>query len=289
MSFFEFDVHNIVYDLIFRGYPTEDRTGVGTRSTFGSQLRIDLTEGFPAVTCKQLMFNAVKSELLWFLEGSTDERRLAEIHYSKPREELIGKRTIWTANADNQGVAKGHHNSLVYKQLGPVYGAQWRGTYDVRAPDQIKNVIKSIKEDPYSRRHIIDAWNPSLINKMALPPCHPWVQFYVRGGELSCMFYMRSQDIFLGGPFNWASYALLTHMIAQVCGLTAKEIVVNYGDCHIYENHIEQAELMISREPLPLPKLWLNPEITDIFDFKMEDIKLENYQHHPAIPAPMAV
>lgn len=281
--------------VLENGTVREDRTGVGTISTFGEQLRFDLEEGFPAVTTKKLAWKAVKSELLWFLEGSDDERRLAEIHYGKSRDQLIGKNTIWTANADEQGKNLGYVNTDLIKKIGPVYGVQWRRWKHVESPvanayyDQINRLINRIKKDPNDRRHILNAWNVGEIDNMALPPCHMFAQFYVNDGRLSCQMYQRSADIFLGVPFNIASYALLTHMIAKQCGLGVGELIITFGDAHIYLNHVEQAKEQLSREPLPLPTLWLNPEINSIDNYNMEDIQLVNYTSHDSIKAPMAV
>ena len=275
--------------ILNTGVDSYDRTGVGTRSVFATQLKFDLTQGFPAVTTKKLQFNAVKAELLWFIEGSNDERRLAEIQFGTRDP---SKTTIWTANA-NADYWK--PKAKFEGDLGRVYGVQWRTwrTLDAKGHptvhDQLKSLIENIKNDPYSRRHILLAYNPGELQLAALPPCHMMCQFYVRNGELSCQMYQRSQDLFLGAVFNYASYALLTHMIAQVCGLTAKELIVTVGDCHIYNNHIDAVKEQLTRTPKTLPTLWLNPAITDIDQFKMDDIKLVNYEHHPAIAAPMAV
>lgn len=280
---------SLLNDIIKHGTPSEDRTGTGTISLFGPQIRFDLTKGFPAVTTKKLQFNAVKAELLWFIEGSNDERRLAEIQYGTRDE---SKSTIWTANA-NADYWKS--KAQFQGDLGRVYGVQWRHwrTWDVAGHyvthDQLKSLIENIKKDPNSRRHILMAYNPGELDLMALPPCHMMCQFYIRNDEISCQMYQRSQDVFLGGPFNYASYALLTHMIAQVCDLTPKELIVTVGDCHIYNNHIEQVKEQLKRSPKHLPTLWLNPSIKDIEKFKMDDIRLINYDHHPAITAPMAV
>lgn len=287
MNIFEMEYINLVKDLIDYGEKRVDRTGVGTRSLFGRQINIDLTEGFPALTTKKLYFDKVKSELLWFLEGSDDERRLAEIHYGKPRTDLVGKSTIWTANADKQGVDLGYTNTPTEKLLGPIYGVQWRDSMGV---DQIVNLVESLKTDRNSRRHIVNAWNASEIEDMALPPCHTMFQMYVsNNNELSCHLYQRSCDIFLGAGFNYASYALLTHMLAQVCNYDVGDLIISYGDCHIYENHIEQAREMVSRTPYELPKLHLNCNIDDLDQFGMNDIELHDYEHHPVISAPMAV
>lgn len=265
----------------------KERTGVGTISRFMSTLNFDLRRGFPLLTTKKVNFNSVLSELLWFIEGSDDERRLAEIHYGKPREELIGKTTIWTANADNQGKQLGYENTDIVKKLGPVYGVQWRNWNGI---DQLANLIDDIKKNPQSRRHLLSAWNVSDLNKMALPPCHTFSQFYVSNyGELSCSLYQRSADLFLGVPFNIASYSLLTHMIAQVCDLKVGEFVHVIGDGHIYENHTDAVEIQLSREAKKFPKLIINPSIKNIDDFKMEHFTIEGYDPHPFIKAEMAV
>jgi len=285
--------HDALEYVIKNGEDRLDRTGIGTRSVFGYQMRFDLQEGFPAVTTKKLAWKSVVSELLWFLEGSTDERRLAEILHGKSREQIIEKNTIWTANADKQGKALGYTNTDIHKDLGPVYGKQWR-SWDIGSKsesiDQIKNVIEQIKNDPFNRRHIVSAWNVSDIDKMALPPCHMIFQFYVSNhGKLSCHMYQRSCDLFLGVPFNIASYALLTHMISQVCDLTAKEFILTCGDAHIYNNHFNQVSQQLSRELRPLPSLVLNPKINDIDSFSMNDIMLNDYNSHGPIKADMAV
>lgn len=275
--------------ILENGEVREDRTGIGTIGVFGYQTRYNLQEGFPAVTTKKLLFKSVVSELLWFIEGSTDERRLAEIHYGKPRQELIGKKTIWTANADNQGKNLGHTNNDLVKNLGPVYGKQLRfwGQPNI---DQLANLIYDIKSNPYSRRHILNLWNVSDLEQASLPPCHTMSQFYVsKDNKLSCQLYQRSMDAFLGAPYNCASYSLLTHMIAQICDLEVGEFIHTIGDAHIYLNHMDQVKLQISRQPLPLPTLWLNPNIKNIDDFRMENIELDNYHSWPAIKADMAV
>lgn len=268
------------------GVDATDRTGVGTRSTFGYQMRFNLRDGFPAVTTKKLAWKAVVSELIWFLEGSTDERRLAEIHYGLPREQLVGKNTIWTANADAQGKALGYINTDTHKELGPVYGSRWRNWDGV---DQIQQLINKIQTNPTDRRLIVSGWDVPKLDSMALPPCHCLTQFYVRDGKLSCQLYQRSVDAFLGLPFNIASYALLTHMIAQVTGLEVGEFIHTSGDLHIYSNHMEQVQLQLSREPLALPKLWINPNVTDINAFTMDSFMLLNYESHGTIKAAMAV
>jgi thymidylate synthase len=266
-----------------------DRTGVGTYSVFGMQTRYNLRKYFPAPHTKTLAFKAVVSELLWFLEGSTDERRLCEIMRGTRDP---SKRTIWTDNADKQGVALGYRNDDQVKELGPIYGKQWRkwGPRLGDHIDQLAELIEGIKKDPMGRRHILTAWNPGEIKQMALPPCHILAQFYVSmNGELSCQLYQRSADFFLGVPFNIASYALLTHMIAQVTGLQVGDFVHTIGDAHIYANHLDQVNEQLSREPGPLPVLRMNPNIYDIDGFHILDFSLEGYDPHPPIPAPMAV
>ncbi|MFA5490069.1 MAG: thymidylate synthase, partial [Candidimonas sp.] len=235
--------------ILKNGNDRTDRTGVGTRSLFVETLRFDLKEGFPAVTTKKLAWKSVVSELLWFLEGSTDERRLAEIRFGKNRDDLIDKTTIWTANADKQGKDLGYENTNTVKQLGPVYGKQWR---DFGGIDQISKVINQIKSDPYNRRHIVSAWNATEIDHMALPPCHMIFQFYVSDKNLSCHILMRSTDAYLGLPFNIASYALLTHMVAHVTDMDVGELVITCNDCHIYNNHVDQVHKQIKNDPFPL-------------------------------------
>ena len=283
--------HELIKHILDNGVTKSDRTGTGTISVFGTQLRFDLSKGFPLMTTKFVPFKSVLSELLWFLEGSTDERRLAEIYYGKHREELIGKQTIWTANADKQGVDLGYHNSDIVKILGPVYGYQWRHMHVNKHIDQIAQVIEQIKSNPDSRRHLVSAWNVADLDSMALPPCHYAFQFYVSEGKLSCMFNMRSIDVFLGWPFNIASYALLTMMIAQVCDLEPGEVIFTGGDTHIYLNHLEQVNELLSRDvsTYSLPTVTLDPSIKSIDDFKMEHFTLSNYQSYPAIKAVMAV
>jgi thymidylate synthase len=243
-------------------------------------MRYDLRQGFPAVTTKKLAFRSCAAELLWFLEGSNDERRLAEITHGT-RE---GVTTIWTPNS----LAPYWRPQAKFAgDVGRIYGVQWR---DFGGVDQIAELIQGIKQDPLSRRHILTAWNPPEIDDMALPPCHVMAQFYVtRDWRLSCQMYQRSMDAYLGGPFNIASYSLLTHMIAQVCDLGVGEFIHTVGDAHIYLNHIDQVKEQLSRKPLPLPTLWLNPDINDITKFTLDDIKLLNYQSHPALLAPMSV
>lgn len=281
-------------NILENGDDRPDRTGVGTKSLFGLQLRFDLTEGFPAVTTKKLAWKAVVSELLWFIEGSGDEFRLREILHG---ERYSDKKTIWTDNA----TADYWVNKRLQRHpgdLGRVYGMQWRrwrkplirvNKVVLQNHDQLLELIEGIKHDPYSRRHIITAWNPGELDLMALPPCHMMAQFYVNNGKLSCQMYQRSADMFLGVPFNIASYALFTHMIAQVCNLDVGDLVIVIGDAHIYKNHIDQVKEQLTKQPLPLPGIWLNPEIDRITDFTMEDVKLVDYNSHPPIIAPMAV
>jgi len=277
------------------GVERTDRTGTGTIGVFGMQQRYNLSQGFPAVTTKKLAWRAVVSELLWFIEGSGDEKRLRELlHGSRDSE----KGTIWSANA----TADYWQNSgwpQYEGDLGRIYGVQWRDWqspigseedgYAIKRVDQLKNLIEGIKKDPYGRRHILTAWNPGELDRMALPPCHCFAQFYAANGKLSCQMYQRSCDMFLGVPFNIASYALFTHMIAQVCDLEVGEFVHTLGDAHIYSNHVEQVQEQLTREPLALPKLWLNPAVKKITDFTMADIRLDDYQSMEAIKAPMAV
>jgi thymidylate synthase len=272
--------HDLLEDILNNGEIKDDRTGVGTISVFGRQLRFDLTVGFPAVTTKKLAWKSVVSELLWFIEGSGDERRLAEILYGSRDPE---RSTIWTGNAQ---AAYWTPKARYDGDLGRVYGVQWR---DWRGVDQLSNLIEGIKNDPNGRRHIITAWNVDELDKMALPPCHVLAQFYVSNGKLSCHMYQRSVDVFLGLPFNIASYALLTHMIAQVCDLKVGELIISTGDTHIYSNHIEQVKEQLSREEYPLPLLFLDPKIKNIDKFIMDDILLFDYQSHGTIKADMAV
>lgn len=289
--------HDLIKHILDNGVTKSDRTGTGTISVFGTQLRFNLSKGFPLMTTKFVPFKSVLSELLWFLEGSTDERRLAEIYYGQQRNELIGKQTIWTANADKQGRDLGYLNSDIIKELGPVYGAQWRNTQPMRTTqffghhDQIAQVIEQIKTNPDSRRHLVSAWTVADLSSMALPPCHYAFQFYVSDGKLSCMFNMRSCDVFLGLSFNIASYALLTMMIAQVCDLKPGEVIFTGGDTHIYLNHLEQVNELLSRDvsTYSLPTVTLDPSIKSIDDFRMEHFTLSNYQSYPAIKAVMAV
>ena len=282
--------------ILNTGEDVGDRTGVGTRSIFGYQMRFNLQEGFPAVTTKKLAWRSVVGELLWFLEGSVDERRLAEITFEKPRLDLIGKNTIWTANADAQGAELGYINTDLVKHLGPVYGSQWRAFNKTkedtfRGRDQISWLINEIKNNPDSRRLILSAWNPNQIDMMALPPCHTLFQMRVVNGKLSCQLYQRSADMFLGVPFNIASYSLLTHMLAQITGLDVGEFVWTGGDCHIYSNHFDQVNEQITRTPRTLPKLEMPvfETLEQLLATKTSEYKLIGYDPMSSIPAPMAV
>jgi thymidylate synthase len=290
----EYEYLNALKNILENGEDRPDRTGVGTKSIFGMQMRFDLSEGFPAVTTKKLAWKACVSELLWFIEGSGDEGRLREILHG---ERYTDKKTIWSDNASAPyWVEKRLQRHPA--DLGRVYGVQWRkwrkplvrvNKVILQNHDQLIELINGIKEDPYSRRHIITAWNPGEIDLMALPPCHMMAQFYVANGKLSCQMYQRSADMFLGVPFNIASYALFTHMIAQVCNLEVGDLIITIGDAHIYSNHVEQVQEQLKRKPLPLPTLQLNSEIEVITEFDMTDIELVNYTSHDAIKAPMAV
>jgi len=259
---------DLMQKVLNEGQEKSDRTGTGTLSIFGHQMEFDLSDGFPLVTTKKVHLKSIVHELIWFLQGSTNISYLKENGVS-----------IWDEWADENG------------DLGPVYGAQWRSWPDGNngTIDQIQNLIQGIKTNPDSRRHIVSAWNPALVDEMALPPCHSLFQFYVADGELSCQLYQRSADIFLGVPFNIASYALLTHMVAHVCNLKARKFVHTFGDAHLYLNHLEQAKLQLSRDTKLLPQLKLNSDVKNIFDFKFEDIEIINYESHPSISAPIAV
>ncbi|MBO7141741.1 MAG: thymidylate synthase [Bacteroidales bacterium] len=259
---------DLLQHILDHGVKKQDRTGTGTISTFGYQMRFNLEEGFPLVTTKKVHLKSIIYELLWFLNGDTNVKYLQD----------HGVR-IWNEWADANG------------DLGPVYGYQWRHwrTPDGKEVDQIANLIEGLKKNPDSRRHIVSAWNPADVDDMALPPCHTMFQFYVADGRLSCQLYQRSGDTFLGIPFNIASYALLTMMVAQVCGLKPGDFVHTIGDAHIYLNHIEQVKLQLSRNPYPLPTMKINPEVKDIFSFKYEDFTLENYQCHPTIKGEISV
>jgi len=259
---------DLMRHVMAHGNRKSDRTGTGTLSVFGWQMRFDLTQGFPLVTTKKLHTRSIIHELLWFLRGDTNVRYLNDNGV-----------TIWNEWADNHG------------DLGPVYGAQWRAWTgaDGRRIDQIAQLLDGLKRNPDSRRHIVTAWNPAEVDRMKLPPCHALFQFYVADGCLSCQLYQRSADIFLGVPFNIASYALLTLMIAQVCGYKPGEFVHTLGDAHLYSNHLDQAALQLSREPRRLPSMHLNPAVEDLFRFRFEDFRLDGYEPYPHIPAPVAV
>lgn len=259
---------DLMQDILDNGTQKGDRTGTGTLSVFGRQMRFDLQKGFPLVTTKKLHIRSIIYELLWFLNGDTNIKYLKDNGVS-----------IWDEWADENG------------DLGPVYGHQWRSwpTPNHGTVDQITNVLNQIKNNPNSRRHIVSAWNPAEVDNMALPPCHALFQFYVADGKLSCQLYQRSADFFLGVPFNIASYALMVHMFAQQCGLKPGEFIWTGGDVHLYSNHIEQAKLQLSREPLPLPQLKIGRKPDTLFDYEYEDFIIENYQSHPSIKAPIAV
>lgn len=271
---------DLLQKVMDEGVDRADRTGTGTRALFGQTMRFDMSKGFPALTTKKLAWKAVRSELLWFLEGSGDENRLKELNGSD--------KTIWSANAE---APYWKPKAKFDGDLGRVYGVQWRAWQkpDGTTVDQIAEAIRLIKEEPASRRIIVNAWNPGELDQMALPPCHMFFQFFVADGKLSLFMHQRSCDMFLGVPFNIASYSLLLHMVAQVTGLTAHEFVHSLGDTHIYNNHFDAVKEQLAREPYPFPTLKLNPEVKDIFSFKMEDIELEGYESHPTIKAPMAV
>jgi len=259
---------DLLQHVLEHGAQKDDRTGTGTYSVFGYQTRFDLSQGFPVLTTKKLHLKSIIHELLWFLAGDTNVKYLQD----------NGVR-IWNEWADEDG------------ELGPVYGAQWRSWRgaDGRTHDQISSVVDQIKSNPYSRRHIVSAWNVAEIEKMALPACHNMFQFFVAEGKLSCQLYQRSADIFLGVPFNIASYALLTEMFAQVCGYQPGDFVITFGDAHLYNNHLEQARMQLTREPMSLPEMWINPEVDSIFEFKFEDFELRGYQAHPHIKAKVSV
>ena len=269
---------DLVKHVLENGVEKGDRTGTGTKSVFGYQMRFDLKEGFPMVTTKKLHLKSIIYELLWFLKGDTNTKYLTENGVK-----------IWNEWADENG------------NLGPVYGHQWRN-WDSKEIDQIQEIIETLKANPNSRRMLVSAWNPSVLpdtsesfsdnvskGKAALPPCHAFFQFYVANNKLSCQLYQRSADVFLGVPFNIASYALLTMMMAQVCGFEAGEFIHTFGDAHIYNNHVEQLELQLSRDPKPLPKMHINPEINNIFDFDFEDFTLVDYEHHPHIKGKVSI
>jgi thymidylate synthase len=298
---------DLLQDILDNGETKDDRTGVGTISVFGRSIRFDLRRGFPAVTTKKLAWRACKGELLWFIEGSGDERRLAEITHGE-----TGGVTIWTPNAY---APYWRDKAKFHGDLGRVYGVQWRSwkkhtlkrfndyvEHDIDATtyfdakvteesvDQLANLIEGLKRDPNGRRHILNAWNVAELEQMALPPCHVMSQFYVnKNKELSCHMYQRSVDVFLGLPFNIASYALLTHLLAQVCNLKVGELIISMGDTHIYQSHLDQVKEQLTREPLPLPTLFLNASVKDIDQLKMDDIQLDGYKSLDSIKAQMAV
>ncbi len=268
---------DVLREVLERGVDRPDRTGIGNRSVFVRQMRFDIAEGFPIITTKKVAFDLVKAELLWFISGSQDVKELQKLGCH-----------IWDANANAEyWKVKAEFEG----DVGRIYGVQWRKwrRSDGTAYDQLGDVINRIKKNPSDRRLIVMAWNPGELEQMALPPCHAFFQFFVANGRLSLQMYQRSCDMFLGVPFNIASYALLLHLVAQTTGLRPGEFIHTLGDVHIYLNHFEQAKTQLQREPLPLPKLWLNPAVTSIDNFKMDDIQLINYRHHPAISAPMAV
>lgn len=299
--------HDLLKEILETGEVKDDRTGIGTTSLFGKQLRFNLKEGFPAITTKKLAWKSCVAELLWFIEGSSDERRLAELTHGTSE----GTITIWSPNA----MAPYWTPKAKFKgDLGRIYGVQWRhwrkliqrtdgsfkdnfgnsyrrlNTVQVKEIDQLKNLVSGLKQKPNDRRHILSAWNPGEIDEMALPPCHILSQFYVNANrELSCHMYQRSVDTFLGLPFNIASYALLTHLIAQVCDYGVNELIISTGDTHIYHTHKEQVLEQLTREPYGAPTLWLNPDVKDITSFTINDIKLLNYTSHGQLKAPMAV
>lgn len=281
--------HDLLKDILDNGEVKDDRTGVGTYSVFGRSIRFDLRRGFPAITTKKLAWKSCVAELLWFIEGSSDERRLAEITHGT-RDGVV---TIWTWNAL---APYWKYKAKFEGDLGRIYGVQWRDWIKTDKPpvrvaiDQLETLIIQIKNDPHSRRHILTAWNPAELEDMALPPCHVMCQFYVsKNNELSCHMYQRSVDAFLGLPFNIASYALLTHLVAQVTNLNVGELIISMGDVHVYKTHLEQVNLQLERDHYPAPTLWLNKSIKDINKFSMDDIQLHGYQHHESIKAEMAV
>ena len=278
--------------ILENGESRDDRTGTGVISSFGHQIRFNLQDGFPAVTTKALAWKGVVSELLWFLEGSDDERRLAEIRFKKNRSDLVDLdkfSTIWTDNADNQGVKLGYDNSDTIKKLGPIYGVQWR---DWNGVDQIHELVDGLKTNPFGRRHILSAWNVEMIESMALPPCHVMSQFYVSSnGVLSCQMYQRSADMFLGVPFNIASYALLQSILANILDLEPGDFVHTFGDAHIYKNSINQVKEQLTREPKKLPRL-IMPKIQSLESLKemsIDDFVLKGYKSHSALKAEMAI
>lgn len=280
-------LHECLQFILENGVESSDRTGVGTISVFGQRMEFDISKKFPAITTKKLAWRSVVTELLWFLEGSSDERRLCELLYNSRDEKFS---TIWTGNAnDPNWLNKGKTNFI--GDLGRIYGTNWRSWPDGNGGtiDQVQKLIDGIKHNPFGRRHILTGWNVADLEDAALPPCHVLAQFYVRNGVIDCQMYQRSADMFLGVPFNIASYSLLTYMIAQVCNLTPGKFIHIVGDAHIYSNHVDAVKEQLARDEYELPTLQLNSEITNIFDFKESDIHLMNYSSHPAIKAPMAV
>ena len=280
----ELDYLDLCEYILEKGIATDDRTGVGTLSLFGEQLRFDLAAGFPAITTKKLAWRSVVAELIWFIEGSCDERRLTEIQFGTRDE---SKKTIWTANATaDYWIPKARFDG----DLGRVYGVQWRkwkNSYGEEI-DQLEELIKGLKKDPNSRRHIISAWNPGELDKMALPPCHAFMQFYLRNNVLSCQMYQRSADVFLGVPFNIASYALLTHLIAKEIGAGVGELILTFGDVHIYKNHIDAVKEQMTRKPYDFPTLDIS-NVNSLYSVTVDDCKLVNYESHATIKADMAV
>ncbi|MEY4172400.1 MAG: thymidylate synthase [Bacteroidota bacterium] len=288
--------HDLMDRVLREGIDKSDRTGTGTRSVFGHQMRFDLSEGFPMVTTKKLHLKSILHELIWFISGDTNIRYLCQngvriwddwpfATYAKSADyDGIDMKTFAARVADDAEFA------AKWGDLGPVYGYQWRFWPGPNGPvDQLRDVLEGIRRNPDGRRHIVSAWNPGYIDQMALPPCHAFFQFYVANGKLSCQLYQRSADIFLGVPFNIASYALLIHMMAQDLGLGVGDFVHTLGDAHIYSNHLEQVQLQLCRELRPLPRLRLNPDVKSLFDFRYEDVELVDYDPHPHIPAPVAV
>jgi len=277
--------HELLETILERGRPRPDRTGTGTRAIFGWQLRVDLeADGFPLLTTKKVHFRSVAQELLWFLRGETHVGSLQEVGV-----------TIWDEWATPEQTARFGRPP---GELGPVYGHQWRnfgatrradGSYARDGVDQLARLVEGLRRDPYSRRHLVTGWNPAEADQVALPPCHTLFQMFVDEGRLSCQLYQRSGDVFLGVPFNLASYALLTHMVAQVAGFRPGEFIHTFGDVHLYDNHVDQARLQLTREPRPLPRLILDPSVTDLFAFRFEHIRIEGYDPHPPIKAPVAV
>ena len=288
--------HELIERVLAEGVKKEDRTGTGTVSVFGHQMRFNLQEGFPLMTTKKLHLKSILHELIWFIRGETNIRYLCQ-HGVRIWDDWPYAK--YKASADFQGedirafaarVAEDAAFAAQWGELGPVYGHQWRSWPGPNgAVDQLKQVLEDLRKNPDSRRHIVSAWNPGYIDQMALPPCHAFFQFYVAGGKLSCQLYQRSADIFLGVPFNIASYALLVHFMARDLGLEVGDFVHTLGDAHIYSNHLDQVKLQISREPRALPSLWLNPEVTSLFDFAYDDVRLDGYDPHPHIAGAVAV